>query len=186
MKRLLVVVDFQNDFVKGPLGFEGAQALEDRIVEKIKEYREGEDEIVFTFDTHDRDYLETMEGAWLPIEHCIEGTEGWKPYGKVASMILDADQVFEKPSFGSVDFMKFLTRRQEAATEAGVLPFSSIEFVGLVSNICILSNAILAKTACPEVPVIVDARCTDAADKEIQEKAFDVLQGVHVEVRNRV
>lgn len=185
MKRLLVVVDFQNDFVDGSLGFPGAEKLEVPIVEKINEYREAGDEILFTFDTHAKNYLDTLEGKNLPVEHCIKGTEGWNLYGKVADLITERDVSFGKPTFGSMDLAEMLTRRQEQASELAILPFISIELVGLVSNICLISNAIIAKSACPDVPVIVDARCTDSYDKPLHEKALDVMEGIQIEVINR-
>ena len=185
MKKLLIVVDYQNDFVDGSLGFPGAELLDERIAAKIQEYREAGDEVCFTRDTHGRDYLNTQEGRGLPIPHCIEGTPGIELYGRVKDLVQDTDEVFSKGTFGSKDLYKRLSSMQRAADEAGMLPFESIELVGLVSNICVLSNAVLAKTACPEVPVIVDAACTAAADAAINEKALDILEGLQVNVINR-
>ena len=171
MKRLLVVVDYQNDFVDGALGFPGAEKLEKPIADKIAAYREAGDEVAFTFDTHRRNYLDTQEGKNLPVAHCVEGTPGHDLYGQVADCLRDSDTVFCKP--------------QRAADAVGKLPFASIEIVGLVSNICIISNAILAKTACPEVPVIVDAACTASFDPDLHEKALDVMEGLQIQVINR-
>ncbi len=185
MKKLLIVVDYQVDFVDGTLGFEGAELLDARIARKIDEYREAGDAIYFTFDTHRRDYLETQEGRKLPIEHCIEGTEGHGLYGEVARHRQDTDRVFYKPAFGSSDLFERLANLQSTADALDTQPFESIELVGLVSNICVLSNAVLARTACPEVPVIVDASCTAAADPGMNEKALDILEGLQVEVTNR-
>lgn len=185
MKRLLIVVDYQNDFVDGALGFEGAEKLEEYIAQKIEEYRKSGDEVAFTYDKHQRNYLETLEGKNLPIEHCIEGTPGFELFGSINDLVGDCDPVFTKGTFGSIDLTQFLARRQHAADELGVQPFISIELVGLVSHICILSNAVLAKAACPNVPIIVDALGTDSYDKELQAKAFDVLEGIHIQVENR-
>lgn len=185
MKRLLVVVDFQNDFVDGVLGFPGAEKLEKPIAAKIAAYRETGDDVAFTFDTHHRDYLETQEGRNLPVAHCIEGTPGHSLYGDVASLLRDSDTVFYKPSFGSAAFFERCRASQRAADEVGKPPFESIEIVGLVSNICIISNAVLAKAACPEVPVIVDAACTASHDPELHEKALDVMEGLQIQVINR-
>ena len=178
MKRLLIVVDYQNDFVDGSLGFPGAELLEEPIAAKIEEYRSAADVIAFTFDTHRCDYLETQEGRNLPVEHCIEGAPGHALYGRIAELIRPTDEVFEKPSFGSADLFEWLRAAQP--------PFKSIEPVGLVSNICVISNAVLAKAACPEVPVIVDAACTASFDDSLNEKALDVLEGLQVQVTNRV
>ena len=102
MKRLLMVVDYQNDFVDGALGFPGAEKLEKPIADKIAAYREAGDEVAFTFDTHRRDYLDTQEGKNLPVAHCVEGTPGHDLYGQVADCLRDSDTVFCKPAFGRV------------------------------------------------------------------------------------
>ena len=185
MKKLLVVIDFQNDFVVGSLGFEGAEKLEGPISQKIEEYRANGDEVIFTLDVHPHNYLETQEGKNLPIEHCIEGTEGQELYGRVGQLVRGSDSLFSKPAFGSVGLLDYLGRRQCAADKESVLPFSSIEMVGLVSNICVLSNVVLAKTVCPEVPIILDARCTDSYDKGLHEKALDIMEGLQITVINR-
>lgn len=185
MKRLLVVVDYQNDFVDGALGFEGAEKLDAPIVAKIESYRETGDIVAFTLDTHHKDYLTTQEGKKLPVAHCIEGTEGHELYGEVATMQLEIDEVYYKPTFGSTELFERLAKAQRVATSMGVQPFESIEFVGLVSNMCVLSNAVLARTACPDVPIIVDAACTAAPDPEMNEKALDILEGLQIEVINR-
>ncbi len=185
MKRLLVVVDYQNDFVDGALGFPGAEKLEQPIVDKIAEYRENFGDIAFTFDTHSHDYLETQEGRNLPIEHCIEGTPGHDLYGAVADAKHDSDKVFYKSSFGSSEFFEWLYTAEQTAEQLATAPFESIEFVGLVSNMCVLSNALLAKSACPEVPIIVDAACTASNDPKLHEEALDVLEGLQVQVINR-
>ena len=185
MKRLLMVVDYQNDFVDGALGFPGAEKLVEPIARKITEYRDRFDEIVFTLDTHHANYRDTQEGRNLPVEHCVEGTPGHGLYGVIADLIQPVDVVFRKPTFGSADLFEWLRVAQQAAAELGKPPFESIELVGLVSNICVLSNAVLAKTACPEVPIIVDAACTASFDPKLHEEALDVLEGLHVQVINR-
>ena len=185
MKRLLVVVDFQNDFVDGALGFSGAERLEGSIAEKIRAYYDAYDEVVFTFDTHRRDYLNTQEGRNLPVEHCIDGTPGHDLHGSVAGLLDRATAVFDKPTFGSEGLFDWLRTAQKAAEELGRAPFESIELVGLVSNICVIANAVLAKTACPEVPVIVDAACTASFDPSLNEKALDVMEGLQIQVINR-
>ena len=185
MKRLLIVVDYQNDFVDGALGFEGAELLDERIARKIDEYREAGDNVCFTLDTHHKDYLETQEGRKLPVVHCIEGTHGHELYGEVAARIHDTDSVFMKPTFGSAALFERLAKRQAVAMELGTLPFESIELVGLVSNMCVLSNAVMARAACPDVPIIVDAACTAAPDAAMNEKALDIMEGLQIRVDNR-
>ena len=181
MKRLLIVVDYQNDFVNGSLGFEGADLLDSRIVEKIEGYRAAGDLVAFTMDTHPAAYLQTQEGANLPVEHCIEGTRGWELFGDVAQARRECDLVFAKPTFGSADLFEYLMDAQ-AKVPVGEPAYQSIELVGLLSNICVLSNAVVAKTACPEVPIIVDASCTASFDSKLNEEALDVLAGIQVRV----
>ena len=172
MSRCLIVVDYQVDFVSGSLGFPGAEALDSAIAEKIHEYRLQGDTIVFTFDTHHEDYLATQEGEKLPVPHCIQGTDGHRLFGTTATLILDSDRRFDKPSFGSGELFEYLR----------LTPFESIELVGLVSNICVISNAVLAKTAQPETPVIVDSSCTASHDPALHEAAIAVMRGLQISV----
>lgn len=176
MKILLIVVDFQNDFVDGALGFPAAEALDQPICAKIRAYQEENAEVVFTFDTHEADYLTTQEGQKLPVEHCIKGSKGWQLYGKTATFCTQQTRCFEKPTFASSDLMRFVA-------EGG---YQQVELCGLVSNICILSNAVLVKAALPEARIIVDARCTDSFDAVLHQKALDVLEGIQVSVINRM
>lgn len=169
MKKALVVVDFQNDFVSGSLGFEKAESIRTPIVEKIKNARENGVDIIFTMDAHGSDYLETSEGKALPIKHCIKGTWGWE----LDSSILPYKNfgiVVEKPSFGSLMLGDLLKNEN----------YDEIEFCGLVTSICVLSNAILAKTILPNAKIVVDSKATeDATNKE---SALACLRAVQVEV----
>ena len=174
MKKLLVVVDYQNDFVDGSLGFEKAPSLEEGICQKIDMYKKNHDEVIFTFDTHHENYLETQEGKHLPITHCIENSDGWQLYGKVKYAALGC-RTFSKPTFGSMDLAIYLACQH----------YDVVEFVGLVSNICVLSNAIMAKAALPEAEIIVDASLTASNDDVMNEKALDILEGVQVKVIHR-
>ena len=185
MQRLLIVVDYQNDFVDGALGFPGAERLDGPIALKIAAYHEADDAVWFTFDTHHADYLDTQEGRKLPIPHCIEGSEGHALFGQVAGKLHDSDDVFLKPTFGSTALFERLQKRQGVAAGIGTEPFESIELVGLVSNMCVLSNAVIARTACPNVPIIVDAACTAAPDPDMNEKALDIMEGLQIKVVNR-
>ncbi|HIS79426.1 cysteine hydrolase family protein [Anaeromassilibacillus sp. An200] len=171
MKKLLVVVDYQNDFVNGSLGFPGAEALEETICEKIRAYQKAGNDVVCTLDTHGEDYSETQEGHKLPIPHCLRGTQGWELYGKTAELLKDCRK-FEKPVFGSAGLFEFLRET----------PYSSIELCGLVSNICVISNAVLARTAQPEAEIVVDAACTASNDPALNEAVLRVLEGLQVTV----
>ena len=176
MKKLLVVIDYQNDFVSGSLGFPGAELLDEKIAAKVKKYHKEKDaHVIYTQDTHKTNYLKTQEGRKLPIPHCIRNTEGWEVYGKTAEACGDRDIVIEKPTFGSLELVEICEEEQ----------YEQIELVGLVSNICVLSNAILVKTALPEAEVIVDASCTACADPATNEKALDIMEGLQITVINR-
>jgi len=170
MKKLLIVVDYQNDFVTGTLGFPGAEQLEAPILDKIKTYEAAGDHIIYTFDTHYDTYLETQEGRGLPIKHCIDETEGHALFGKVfdhyqQGNYSNAEEVF-KDSFGSVDLMKMLTERAQ---------YDVIELVGLVSYICVLSNAVIAKTAQPEAKIVIDSSCTAGPDKGLHDACLKLM-----------
>lgn len=174
MKKLLIVVDYQNDFVTGSLGFSKAPALEEPICRKIAAYRNAGDDIVFTLDTHGEDYLQTMEGKKLPVSHCLHGSDGWHLYGKTSILKSPKDLMFEKPTFGSAGLMAYLQNHA----------YESIELCGLVTNMCVLANAVLAKTAQPDAEIIVDAAATASFDDTMHEKALDVMQGMHITVLN--
>lgn len=172
MRRLLVVVDYQNDFVSGALGFEGADKIESKIVSLIDEFLSRGDMVCFTLDTHESNYLNTVEGKNLPIAHCIKGTIGWRLTDKVEAK-KGYLPVFEKPSFGSIDLGNFIRGNM----------FDEIYLCGLVSDICVFSNAIVAKAAAtPNSRVIVLKDATDSNDKETQEKSFEMLRHLHIEV----
>ena len=175
MRKCLIVVDYQNDFVTGSLGFPGAAELERGIAEKIKQYRECGGVVVFTFDTHGEDYLKTQEGRNLPVTHCLQGTDGHGLYGEIGELASETDKMFCKNTFGSDDLYFYLKQEK----------FESIELVGVVSNICVISNAILAKTAQPETPIIVDANCTASHDEKLHQAALDVMIGLQIEVAGR-
>lgn len=169
MKKLLIVVDFQNDFVCGSLGFDKAKTLESGILKKIDEYKN--DEIIYTLDTHSDNYLKTHEGKALPIPHCIKGSEGHELFGNVKSALREK-LCFEKNTFPSLEMAKYLENQA----------YDVIELCGLVSNICVLSNAIMAKSACPDAEIIVNSALTASADEEIHEKALDVMRKLFITV----
>ena len=175
MKKLLVVVDFQNDFVDGSLGFSGAEQLEQPICQKIFQYRAEGAQVAFTFDTHGADYLDTQEGRLLPIPHCTKSTQGWDLYGKVAGLREADDPCFEKSAFGSPELAHYVAKNG----------FERVELCGLVSNICVISNAVLIKASLPEAEVVVDAACTSCADPEMNRKALDVMEGLQIRVIGR-
>ena len=177
MKRGLFVIDYQNDFVDGALGFQGAELLDEKIASKVRSYGQGN--VWFTRDTHFENYLETREGKNLPVVHCIKGTKGWEVYGETAKAL-------EEVQAKAIDKLVFGMDVTDPAT-AAVLPESldEIELVGLVSNICVVSNAVVLQSRYPEATILVDASCTDSFDKQLHEKVLDVLSGFQVKVINR-
>lgn len=177
MERYLFVIDYQKDFVDGALGFPGAEALDAGIAAKVREYGPGR--VIFTRDTHYENYLETREGKLLPIVHCIRGTDGWQLYGETAAACAEV----KAPAIDKLVFGMDVT---DPAT-AAVLPerAEEIELVGLVSNICVVSNACVLQARYPEARIIVDARLTASMDPVMHEKVLDVLEGFQVKVINR-
>ncbi len=185
MKRLLIVVDYQRDFVDGSLGFPEAVALDERIASKIDAYHSADDIVAFTFDSHTNHYRASQEGKYLPIAHCVIGTPGWDLYGKTAEARLERDLAFKKNTFGSNQLFSYLSTTDRASQEEGMNPFVSIELVGVATNICVIANAVIAKTACPEVPIIIDASCTAAPDAQLYNKTLDVCDGLQIKVEHR-
>ncbi|WP_458861925.1 cysteine hydrolase family protein [Acidaminobacterium chupaoyuni] len=173
MKKLLIVVDYQNDFVTGSLGFEGAKAIESAICDKIRSYQKAGGHVVYTLDTHHPDYADTQEGKKLPVPHCIKDTAGWQLYGDVAHM-LQGCRCFEKNTFGSAALLDFLRAEENQ--------YTVIELCGVVTNICVISNAVLAKAAQPEAEIVIDRQCVAGADEEMNQKTFEVLKGLQVTV----
>ena len=177
MNRYLFVIDYQNDFVDGALGFPGAEKLDGKIAEKVRAYGKGH--VLFTRDTHFENYLTTREGRNLPVIHCVKDTKGWQVYGQTARALEEAEAK-------AIDKLVFGMDVTDPAT-AAVLPEAAdeIELVGLVSNICVVSNAVVLQSKYPEATIIVDAACTDSFDKTLHEKVLDVLEGFQVKVINR-
>lgn len=177
MNRYLFVIDYQKDFVDGALGFPGAEKLDAAIAAKVRAYGKGR--VLFTRDTHFENYLSTREGKNLPVIHCVKGTDGWQVYGETAQALAEVEAK-------AIDKLVFGMDVTDPAT-AGVLPEQAdeIELVGLVSNICVISNAVVLQSRYPEATITVDAGCTDSFDKSLHEKVLDVLEGFQVKVINR-
>ena len=177
MNRYLFVIDYQSDFVDGALGFPGAEKLDAKIAAKVRAY--GKDHVLFTRDTHFENYLDTREGKNLPVKHCVKGSFGWEVYGETAKALAEVEAK-------TIDKLVFGMDVTDPAT-AAVLPESAdeIELVGLVSNICVVSNAVVLQSKYPEATIAVDAACTDSFDKALHEMVLDVLAGFQVKVINR-
>ena len=165
MKKTLIVVDMQKDFIDGALGTGEAVAIVGNVKKKIAEYRANGDEIIFTRDTHQPGYLETNEGKHLPVLHCIEGTPGWEIY---EGLTVEGDMVVNKPTFGFLGWAGYA--------------FEEVELVGLCTDICVVSNALILKATYPEITVKVDATCCAGVTPESHVAALATMKMCQVEV----
>lgn len=165
--KLLLVIDMQNDFIDGSLGTTEAVAIVPRVIEKVKNF---DGEIIFTQDTHGDNYLDTQEGKRLPVKHCIEGTEGWKIREELRPYIRTN---WRKRAFGSIALAEMISEMEN---------IESIEMVGLCTDICVVSNALIIKAANREIPIIVDSSCCAGVTPEKHEAALEVMRSCQIEV----
>ena len=173
MKRLLVVVDMQKDFVDGALGSAEAVAIVDNVVRKIQRFN---GDVIVTYDTHGEDYLRTQEGENLPVPHCIKGTEGWKLDRKVqAALEGRVYKSIEKPTFGSLELPEYIRANYDPAE-------LEIELVGLCTDICVVSNALLLKANFLETPISVDASCCAGVTPDTHNAALTTMKMCQINV----
>ena len=177
MKKILIVIDMQKDFMDGSLRINGAEAIVQKVKEKILSYPK--EDVYTTLDTHGEDYLSTQEGKNLPVPHCIKGTEGWQLDSALQGLILE-DHFVEKSCFGSLELANTMKTLYQESTEKG--QDFSIELVGICTDICVVSNALLLKAFLPEVPLSVDSRCCAGVTKEKHEAALETLRSCQVDV----
>lgn len=169
--RILLVIDMQNDFIDGALGTKEAQAIVGNVKAKIEEYRKNGDTVIFTRDTHGEDYMTTQEGKNLPVPHCIKGTEGWE----ISPLLETGDSlIIDKPTFGSKELSEYLS---------GVEGLSEVELIGLCTDICVISNAMLIKAFMPEVKVSVDGSCCAGVTPESHSNALGSMKMCQIEIR---
>ena len=171
--NVLVVVDMQYDFVSGQLGSPEAQAIVPSLAEKIRDF---DGMVIATKDTHADDYLQTQEGRILPVRHCVKGTPGWSLIREVEKQLVTAP--VEKPTFGSVDLGKML----EAYNK--VVPIGEITLVGVCTDICVISNALLLKAFLPETKIIVDASCCAGSTPENHRTALSAMRSCQIFIEN--
>ena len=178
MKRILIVVDMQTDFVDGALGTPEAAAILENVTEKIRAYANHPDGVIFvTYDTHAEDYMTTSEGKHLPVPHCIKGTAGWELHPTVAAALEDVTYTsVEKPTFGSVALPALV---KEAA--AGDF---TVELIGLCTDICVVSNTLLLKANFPEISISVDAACCAGVTPETHKAALTTMGMCQIKVKN--
>lgn len=173
MKRFLVAVDLQKDFVDGALGTNEAQAIVPNAVKKIKSF---DGKIFVTFDTHSENYLSTAEGKKLPVTHCVKGTDGWQLNADIQKALDGRDYIaLEKPTFGSVDLPKLIEK------EANGEEFE-IELIGLCTDICVVSNALLLKANFPEAPIAVDSSCCAGVTPQAHKSALDTMKSCQIDI----
>lgn len=172
MSKLLIVVDMQNDFVTGTLGTIEAKSIVEKVEEKITEELSIGTAVIFTKDTHDKNYLLTQEGRKLPVEHCIKGTEGWKLVPQLESYEL-ACPIIEKNTFGSKELAKFVSDNF----------FDEIELIGLCTDICVISNALLLKAIVPETKISVDAKCCAGVTPKTHQNALEAMKVCQIEIK---
>lgn len=171
MEKILIIVDMQKDFVDGSLGTKEAQAIVPEVKKKIENF---DGDIIFTKDTHGGDYMSTQEGQNLPVSHCIKETAGHEIIEELQPYIKKSLAVFEKETFGSrklANFLKELHKEKE---------IESIELIGLCTDICVVSNALLIKAFLPEVPISVDSKCCAGVTPEKHESALEVMRSCQI------
>ena len=173
MQNILVVVDMQNDFIDGALGTKEAVAIVPAVKEKIVNF---EGKVIFTRDTHFENYMETQEGKNLPVPHCIKNTNGWEIRPEL--MELCKDTPIDKVTFGSAE-LGYILREEDK-----VNPIESITFIGLCTDICVISNVMIAKAFLPEVKIIVDAACCAGVTPESHKNALEAMKVCQVSVEN--
>lgn len=172
MRKILVVVDMQKDFIDGSLGTKEAQAIVTPVIEKMKSYDKSD--IYVTRDTHGENYLDTAEGKKLPVVHCVEGTEGWQLHPEIEALA-EPEHIINKPTFGSMTLMEQLKAENEKEP-------LEIELVGLCTDICVVSNALLLKAAMPENSIKIDASCCAGVTPKSHEAALTTMQMCQIEV----
>lgn len=163
--KTLVVIDMQNDFIDGSLGTAEAQAIVADVKKKIEEYKARGDEVIFTRDTHFENYSETNEGRHLPVSHCIKDSHGWQISSELSC---DGCEIVDKPTFGWLGW--------------GGRCFESIELVGLCTDICVVSNALILKATYPEIDIKVDASCCAGVTPESHAAALATMKMCQIEV----
>lgn len=181
MENILIVVDMQNDFVDGVLGTPEAAAVLPAVAERIRNHR---GRIIFTRDTHTEDYMSTREGKYLPVPHCIKDTTGWEIHADVWSAIPQDRResaevsVIDKPTFGSTELAITL---ESLHTHS---PISTVTLIGVCTDICVISNAMLIKATLPEVDVVVDAACCAGVTPESHENALAAMTACQIIIEN--
>lgn len=170
-KKVLVVVDMQNDFIDGALGTKEAQSIVENVYQAIQNF---EGEVIFTRDTHFENYSDTQEGKKLPVPHCIRGTNGWQINSRLEKLIKPETKIFDKVTFGSVELAEYLKCDSE---------LEKVTLVGLCTDICVISNALLIKANMPEVEIEVLENCCAGVTPASHQNALDAMKMCQISVR---
>lgn len=174
MRKILIVIDMQNDFIDAALGTKEAEVIVEPVKEKILSYPASD--VIATMDTHDENYMNTQEGQNLPVMHCIKGTVGWQICPDIMPLLTSA-KIYEKPTFGSTalaEDLKIVSKKEEI----------ELELVGLCTDICVVSNALLLKAVMPEVKISVDAACCAGVTPEKHLAALETMRSCQIHVIN--
>lgn len=169
-KRVLAVIDMQNDFIDGALGTKEAEAIVGKVAAQIRDF---DGEVVYTRDTHYENYLSTQEGIKLPVKHCIHETEGWRIREELRKLQGDDTKIFDKTTFGSVELAQYLKKMED---------LQSVTLVGLCTDICVISNALVIKAFLPEVTIQVNADCCAGVTPKSHRNALEAMKMCQVEI----
>jgi len=173
MKEILIVVDMQKDFVDGALGTKEAVGILDNAVKKIKSF---DGDIIVTYDTHSEDYMNTAEGSKLPVLHCVKGTSGWELNEKIKAVLADKEYTeIEKITFGSIDLPEYIAEEYDVRD-------ISIQLIGLCTDICVVSNALILKANFPETPISVDSSCCAGVTPEKHFAALETMASCQIDI----
>ena len=165
MKKALIVVDMQNDFITMALGTPEAVEIVPKVKRKIQEYLARGDEVIFTRDTHEENYLSTPEGQKLPVPHCIRSTKGWEI---ADGLYVEGCRIIDKPNFGWPHWDE--------------IPLEAVELVGLCSDICVVSNALIIKATHPDIPVSANFHCCAGVSPALHQQAFSIMKQCQIDI----
>lgn len=171
LKKALIIVDYQKDFVDGVLGFKEAEALEKPIARRSEQALEEGWDLLFTLDVHDESYPQTIEGKHIAT-HCRRESEGAQLYGAVKAFLPKAKAAFEKQTYGSLELADYLKKQQ----------YEEVELAGVVTDICVLSNAVLVRSTLPQAEITLNRRLVASPDYDKQQKALDIMAGLHINI----
>lgn len=180
--KILIVVDMQKDFITGPLGNEQTRAVVPNVVKRIEEALQNGEKVWYTFDTHGEDYMDTQEGKYLPVPHCIYGTDGWELIDEINNLALEhsSKNCLSKPTFGAYNLPDIILQNYPDEDED---PITDITLIGVCTDICVISNALLLKSYfCGDLPVDihVDARCCAGVTPEKHKAALEVMKSCQI------